>query len=73
MHGLGLALLHKLDGGIEAGDHLPGHAREFQGFAAIQGRVELRAVVQRAGVMNLDLFAFVAHRNVSCRMGISLG
>ena len=62
VHGLLLAHGHILHGGVEAGDHLAGHAGELDGLAAVHGRIELRAVIQRAGVVHLDLLAFVAHR-----------
>ena len=55
------------DGGIEAGDHLTHHAGELDGLAAIDGGVELRAVVEGARVVDLDLLAFVAHQELLSR------
>ena len=56
-----LADLHVLNGLVEAGNHLTGHARELDGLVAVARTVELRAVVKRAGVVDFDLLALVAH------------
>ena len=56
-----LADLHVLDGLVETGNHLAGHARELDRLVAVARAVELRAVVKRASVVNLDLLALVAH------------
>ena len=67
VHVLRVALRHVLHGGVEPGDHLAGHAGELDGLAAIDGGVELRAVVEGARVVDLDLLAFVAHQELLSR------
>ena len=52
-----LAERHIDDRRIEAGDHLAGAAGEFDRLAAIVARIELRAVVEGAAIMRLDLLA----------------
>ena len=53
-----LHLAHRL---VEALDHLTGHAGEGERLAAVARGVELRAVIERADVVDLDLLALVAH------------
>ena len=69
VHGLLLAHLHIDHGGIKALDHLAGTTGELQRLAAIVGAIELRAVVERAAVMGLDLLALVGHGNLRDRGG----
>ena len=69
VHGLLLADLHIDHGGVEALDHLAGTAGELQRLAAIVGAVELRAVIERAAIMGLDLLALVGHGNLRNRGG----
>ena len=58
---LGFANFHFLHSSIKAWNHLAGHAHEFKGLAALNRRVEYRAVVERAGVVGADALTFIAH------------
>ena len=69
VHGLLLAHLHVDNSGVEALDHLTGAAGELQRLAAIVGAIELRAVVERAAIMGLDLLALVGHGNLRDKGG----
>ena len=61
MNVLGFANFHFLHSSVKAGNHLAGHAHEFKGLAALNGRVEYRAVVERTGVVGADALTFIAH------------
>ena len=69
VHGLLFAHLHVDHGGVEALDHLTGAAGKLQRLTAIVGAVELRAVIERAAIMGLDLLALVGHGNLRDRGG----
>ena len=56
-----LANLHIRNGKVKPGNHLLGAARELKWRASIVAAVELRAVVERATVVDLDLFTDVGH------------
>ena len=70
VHGLLLAHLHVDNSGVEALDHLTGAAGELQRLAAIVGAIELRAVVERAAIMSLDL---LGHGNLRDKGGAQRG
>ena len=73
VHGLLLAHLHVDNSGVEALDHLAGAAGELQRLAAIVGAIELRAVIERAAIMGLDLLALVGHGNLRDKGGAQRG
>ena len=73
VHGLLLAHLHVDNSGVEALDHLTGAAGELQRLAAIVGAIELRAVIERATIMGLDLLALVGHGNLRDKGGAQRG
>ena len=68
-----LADFHISDSGVEALDHLAGAAGELQRLTAIVGAIELRAVVERAAIMSLDLLALVGHGNLRDKGGAQRG
>ena len=73
VHSLLLAHLHVDNSGVEALDHLAGAAGELQRLAAIVGAIELRAVVERAAIMGLNLLALVGHGNLRDKGGAQRG
>ena len=52
MNRKGLANLHVLNSLIEAGDHLASAASEVERSTMVERRIELGAVVKRAGVVD---------------------
>lgn len=61
----GLADLHVAHSLVEALDHLACHAGELKRLVPVIGGVELRSVIKRAGVVDADLLAFIAHVGIS--------
>lgn len=52
---------HIFDGVIKSFDHLAGAAGEFDGFAAVIGRIEFGAVIKSAFIVDFAFLVYVAH------------